>query len=209
MEDDIDLGEEVISEALRLFDTAGIVSHGEDSLVILGMATSSEQDLDDFIRDEHDRFFIHGFEIHIQPRLESLVRLFRGKGLKTEILGRYGYPLKGGHNLKQLAVTAGLCNWGKNAMVLHPRLGPRFRLMATKIVGATLPPTGPRKDSHEENPLCQVCTTCIEACPLGILEPYYLSDRHSCLASTSGKGPGNVVGCDICWSVCPVGTPVT
>ena len=91
----MDLGEEVVSEALRLFDAAGIVSHGEDSIVILGMATSSEQDLDDFIRDEHDRFFIHGFETHVRPRLESLVGFLRSKGLKAEILGRCGYPLEG------------------------------------------------------------------------------------------------------------------
>ena len=187
---------------MRLFDTAGIVSQGEDSIVILGMATSLEHDLDDFIRDEHDRFFIHGFEIHVQPRLESLVGFLRGKGLMAEILGRYGYPLKGEHKLKQLAVTAGLGCWGKNAMVLHPRFGPRFRLMVAKIVGATLPPTGPGRDNHEENPLCQGCSTCIEACPLGILEPYYLRDLHRCLASTNGKGPGKVVCCDLCWTVC-------
>ena len=190
---------------MRLFDAAGIVSHGEDSIVILGMATSPEQGLDDFIRDEHDRFFIHGFEIHVQPRLESLVGFLRSKGLRAEILGRYGYPLKGEYNLKQLAVTAGLCRWGKNAMVLHPRLEPRFRLMAAKVVGTALPPTGPRRDTHEENPSCQGCTTCIEACPPDILEPYYLRDINRCLASTSGKGPGKVVSCDICWAVCPVG----
>ena len=173
----------------------------------MGMATSPEQDLDDFTRDENDRFYIHGFEIHVKPRLDSLVSVLQRKGLITEILGRYGYPLKGELNLKQLAVAAGLCHWGKNAMVLHPQFGPRFRLMVTKIVGVALPPTGPGRDSHAENPLCQDCTNCIEACPVGILEPYYLRDRHRCLADTTGKG--KVVSCDICWTVCPVGEPAT
>ena len=198
------MDQEVITEALRLFDMAGIVSHDGDSIVILGMATSLEQDLDDFYRDEHDRFFINGFEVHVQPRLELLKGFLQDKGLKVETLGRYGYPLKGEYNLKQLAVTAGICHWGKNTMVLHPQFGSRFRLMAMKIVGATLSPTGPGKDNHEENQLCKNCTVCIEACPSGILEPYYLNDTNRCLASTSGKGPGKVVGCDICWTVCPV-----
>ena len=169
------------------------------------MATSLEQDLDDFIRDEHNRFFIPGFETHVQPRLESLVGVLRGKGLITEILGHCGYPLRGEQNLKKLAVSAGICRWGKNAMVLHSRFGSRFRLMATKIVGSALTPTGPGEDNHEENPLCQECTICIESCPVKILDPYYLRDRNHCLASTSGKGPGKVVGCDICWTKCPVG----
>ena len=207
LKNDMDIGEKVVSEALRLLDMAGIVSYGGDSILILGMATSPEQDLDDFIRDEHDRFFIHGFEVHVQPRLKLLADSLRSKDLKAEILGRYGYPLRGEYNLKQLAVTAGLCHWGKNAMVIHPRFGPRFRLMAMKFSGATLPPTGHGKDNHEENPLCQDCNICIKACPPDILEPYNLRDPNRCLASTSGKGPGKVVACDLCWTVCPVGNP--
>jgi ferredoxin len=205
----MDLSEVVISEARRLFDSAGIVSHGGDSIVTLGMATSQEQDLDDFSRDVNNRFFIYGFEIHVKPRLDSLVSALQHQGLTVEILGRYGYPLEGVLNLKQLAVAAGLCHWGKNAMVLHPELGPRFRLMAIKIVGIVLPSTGPGKDNHTENPLCQGCTSCIEACPVSILEPYYLRDSSRCLSNTTGKGPGKVVGCDRCWMVCPVGTPAT
>ena len=40
----MDLSEELVSEALRLFDVAGVVSQGENSILILGMATSLEQD---------------------------------------------------------------------------------------------------------------------------------------------------------------------
>jgi epoxyqueuosine reductase QueG len=81
--------------------------------------------------------------------------------------------------------------------------------MAIKIVGTSLNPTGPEKDDQTENLSCQGCNTCIEACPTGILVPYYLLERNRCLASTSGKGPGKVVGCDICWVVCPAGIPAT
>jgi len=197
--------QEIVAEAQHLFDAVGITSDGEDSIIILGMATSPEQDLDNFLRDENGVFIIRGFEIHAQPRLDSLISFLREKGLSAKILGRCGYPPHGEHNLKQLAVAAGLCHWGKNAMVLHPRLGPRFRLMAVRIVGAALSPTGPGRDSHMENPLCQDCTACINACPLGILEPYYLRDPRSCEADISRQRDRKVVCCDRCWVVCPIG----
>ena len=195
--------EEIIAEARRLFDAAGIVSDGEDSILILGLATTPERDLDDFYRDEDGVFQIHGFEKHVRPRLDSLVNFLREQGLSAEIFGWCGYPQGDRLNLKQQAVAAGLGMWGKNAMVLHPRFGPWIRLMSVKIVGTALSPTGSGRDSHDENPVCKGCTACIDACPLSILGPYYLRDRNSCLAGTSGKR-GKVVGCDRCWTVCPV-----
>ena len=202
----MNIEKEIIAEAQRLFDAAGIASDQKDSIIILGMATSPECDLDDFFRDENGSVRLSGFEAHVQPRLDSLVSFLREKGLSAEILGRCGYPLRGEPNLKQLAVAAGLCHWGKNAMVLHHRFGPRFRLMVVKIAGATLSPTGPGSDSHTENPLCKDCTACLDACSPGVLEPYYLQDRSSCLASFSKlRQMGKVVPCDRCWVVCPMG----
>ena len=195
--------EERIAEAQRFFDAAGIVSEGEDSILIMGLATTPERDLDEFLRDKNDRFIIRGFEKHVKPRLDSLVNFLQERGLSAEIFGWCGYPQGDRLNLKQQAVAARLGMWGKNAMVLHPRFGPWLRLMSVKIVGTALSPTGPGMDSHDENPVCKDCTACIDTCPLGILEPYYLRDRNSCLADTSGKR-GKVVGCDRCWTVCPV-----
>jgi len=87
--------QEIVAEAQHLFDAAGITSDGEDSIIILGMATSPEQDLDNFLRDENGVFIIRGFEIHAQPRLDSLISFLREKGLSAKILGRCGYPLHG------------------------------------------------------------------------------------------------------------------
>lgn len=201
-----EIEKEIIAEAQSLFDAVGIASCGKDSILILGMVTSPEQDLDYFIRDENGAFKIRGFEIHAKPKLVSLVNSIREKGLSAEIFGWCGYPQGEELNLKRQAVAAGLGSWGKNSMVIHPKFGPWLRLMSVKVAGSALSPTGPGGDSHSENPLCKGCSACIDACPLGILEPYYLKDSGSCLASTSKwRQPGRIVCCDQCWVVCPVG----
>ena len=93
--------EEIIAEAQKLFDAAGIVSDGEDSILILGLATTPERDLDDFCRDEDGAFQISGFEKRVKPRLDSLIASLRGQGLSAEIFGWCGYPQGDRLNLKQ------------------------------------------------------------------------------------------------------------
>ena len=196
---------EIITEAQRLFDAVGVTPYGGDSLLILGLVTAPERDLDDFFRDENGKFRLHGFKAHAKPRLDSLIHFIQERSLSAETVGPYGYPQGEELNLKQEAVAAGLGSWGKNSLVLHPKFGPWLRLMAVKV-GATLSPTGSGGDSHKEAPLCQDCTACIDACPPGILEPYYLRDRSKCEADLSDLSPkGKLVLCDKCWVVCPVG----
>jgi epoxyqueuosine reductase QueG len=196
----------IVAEAQRLFDVVGVTPYGRDSLLILGLVTTPQHDLDDFLRDEDGAFRLHGFEVHAQPRLDLLTHFIREQGLEAEIWGPHGYPQGKELNLKQQAVAAGLGMWGKNSLMLHPQFGPWLRLMAVKVIGASLSPTGPGRDSHEENPLCKDCTTCIEACPEGILEPYYLRDRSSCRAEVSKlTQKGKLIACDQCWVVCPIG----
>ncbi len=200
--------ERVLNEARKLFDAAGIVIINGDSILIVGLETSPERDLDNFIRDKDRVFIIRGFEIHLQPLLDSLVDYIHGLGLSVEVPGHCGYPRGDELNLKRLAVAAGLGGWGKNAMLLHPRFGPRLRLAALRITGAAMNGTGPGLDWFEQNPSCQECTACIDACPVGVLEPYYLGDTRACRASTAwSPEPGKVECCDLCWKVCPVGLP--
>ena len=196
----------IIGKAQNLFDVVGVASHGEGSLLILGLVTTPQRDLDDFFGEESGSFRLRGFERHAQPRLEALIQFIQEQGLTAELWGRCGYPLRGEElNLKQQAVVTGLGNWGKNSLVLHPRFGPWLRFMAMKVE-ALLTPTGPGNDSHEENPLCEGCTACIDACPVGILEPYFLKERDKCQASISLFSQlGKLVACDCCLVACPIG----
>jgi ferredoxin len=202
----LNTSEQVLNEARKLFDAAGIAVLNDDSILIVGLETSPERDLDDFIRDEKRAFTIRGFEVNLQPLLDSLVDYIRGLGLSVEITGHCGYPQGYELNLKRLAVATGLGSWGKNAMVLHPRFGPRLRLAALRITGTTLGEIGPGLDGFEQNPLCRECTACIDACPVGVLEPYYLRDTRACRANTNSlPDPGKVECCDLCWTICPAG----
>jgi len=199
-------GEEAILEKARcLFDAAGVASVNGASLVVLGLLTTPERDLDDFFRDEPGSLRLHGFEVHAVPRLEELLRFVREQGMVAELWGRCGYPRGDDLNLKQQAVVSGLGKWGKNSLVIHPEFGPWLRFMGIRVQAA-LTPTGPGVDNHEENPLCEGCAACVDACPLGILEPYYLTDRSQCRASISSFPQiGRLVACDRCLAACPVG----
>lgn len=202
----MNIEKEIVAEAQRLFDVAGITPYAGDSLLILGLVTTPERDLDDFFRDADGVFRLRGFKVHVQPRLDSLIHFIWEHGLAAEIWGPCGYPRGEELNLKQQAVAAGLGRWGKNSLILHSQFGPWLRLMAVKVMGVALAPTGPGRDSHKENPLCKNCNACVDACPLGILEPYYLRDRNSCRAEVSKlTQTGKLVTCDRCLVVCPVG----
>ncbi|MFC1862087.1 hypothetical protein ACFLT4_03940 [Chloroflexota bacterium] len=202
----MDIGNAIVAEAQRLFDVAAGISYGGDSILILGLMTTPERDLDYFLKDEDGVFRLRGFEVHAQPRLDSLVYYIGNQDLLAEVWGHCGYPRGGELNLKQQAVASGLGRWGKSSLVLHPQFGPWLRLMAVRVVAAALFSIGPDRDSRDESPLCDGCTACIDACPLGILEPYYLKERGSCRANISqSKQSGTLVLCDQCLLVCPVG----
>ena len=199
---------DVMAEAEKLFDAAGITTVGGDRILVVGLATSPARDLDDFARDRDRLFRIRGFETHVRPLLNLLVDSIRMLGLSADIMEPCGYPHPDELNLKRCAVGAGVAGWGKNAMVLHPRFGPWIRLASVKMAGAALQDTGPGLDGFTRNPLCADCNACIEACPAGVLEPYYMRDRRSCLANISlSPEPGRVECCDLCWTVCPAGKP--
>jgi len=105
----------IIDKARRLFDAVGVVSHSGESFLILGLLTTPQQDLDDFFMDEVGDFRIRGFELHAQPKLESLISFIQEQGLTAELRGRCGYPRGEDLNLKQQVVIAG---WG-NGVKIH------------------------------------------------------------------------------------------
>ena len=198
------IARQVIEYASSLFDVVGANRlSNADSLLILGLESTPEQDLDEF---EHSRgnFQIYGFEKHMRPRLESLLKFIRNQGFSAEPIGRYGYPLEGEINLKEQAIFAGIGKRAKNTLVLHPKYGTRLRFAALK----TNAPVGQPIDatlSEEENPTCNGCSVCIDACPVQVLEPYRMIDPSICLSSTDimAAEQGRLNTCDICLHLCP------
>jgi len=198
------LARQIADYADRLFDVVGSSKlSGIDSLLILGLESTPQRNLDEFERLD-GAFQMYGFEKHVGPRLESLLNFIRGKGFSAEPVGQYGYPHRGEVNLKEEAVRAGLGKRGKSTVVLNPRYGPRLRFMAIRT-DAPLEPLMGSSPTGEENPVCSGCSICIDACPVKALEPYRMPDTSLCLSNSAimTEEEGRLIPCDICLHLCP------
>ena len=198
------LAHNIVGHAENLFDVVGLSQLPDKSiLLIVGLETTPERDLDEFHRIDGN-FHITGYEKHAKPKLESLLNLIRKQNFTAELIGRYGYPLKGEVELKEAAVRAGLGRWGKNILILHPKYGNRLRFIAIKT-DAPLEFTVNHTDIREKNPTYDGCSIYIDACPMEILKPYTMPEVKDCLANVSNiRGEdGRLIACDICLWVCP------
>ena len=201
--------EEIIAYACSLFDVVGVARDPstKDTILVLGLVTTPERDLDDFVLQEMKgsrESFWRGFIIYAKPKLDALLEFIRKQGFTAQLVGKMGYSPSGKPNLKHLAVAAGLGRQGKNTLVINPSFGPWLRFMAIRT-NAPLATTGSGIYAKDENPDCKACQRCVEACPVGILLPYRLTDTGRCLAAISGERRAELAICDKCVIVCPVG----
>jgi len=101
----------------------------------------------------------------------------------THHLEKKGYkavPLRS-VSFKRLAQLAGFGNFGKNALIIHPTLGPWIRF-AGVLTNADL-----KADRPFEQDLCGDCEECVRACPVGALTPYKVDDTR-CLVGVHITG---------------------
>lgn len=202
----MDITGDILEQALKHFDSAGVVAIQAGVVLILGLGSTPETNLDEAVI-EGGRFILQGWLKHMKPRVTTLRDVLRERGFEAEAVGWWGYPRGEEMQLKPLAVAAGLGMQGKNTLVLHPKFGPWLRLAAIRT-SAPLIPTGPGIYERRENPLCQSCQACIKACPVkGLLQPYRLLDPARCRLNISPDIDWEKVEwCDMgCVTRCPVG----
>jgi len=197
--------EGIVDYARSLFDVAGVTADPatDDTIIVLGLVTTPERDLDDFVYEDNESI-MRGFIRHARDREDKLLQFIREKGFNAELVGELGYSPSGKPNLKHLAVAAGLGKQGKNTLVINNDYGPWLRFMAVRT-NAPVASTGPEVYIKEENPDCEDCQKCVMSCPVGILLPYRLFETDRCLAAISGEHRGELAICDRCVVVCPVG----
>lgn len=159
----------------------------------------------------HVARYARGRDYHhiFKRRLKEFGRLLVRKKICTQARS---YADTGPVLERAWAAHSGVGWLGKNACLIHPRLGSYF-LLGELIVDIALQPDAPIPNH------CGTCRRCLDACPTqAFVEPGVL-DTARCLSTWNIERRGDTpremwnvqgawaAGCDICQEVCPFNNP--
>ncbi len=204
----MNITDEILGQASGVFDVAGISAENDKAVLIFGLESTDERNLDKMAYKD-ERWQLIGWTEHLKPKLETMIDVLQKKGFEAETVGFWGYPSDWRvMHLKRMAVMAGLGQQGKNTLMLEPEFGHRLRLAALRT-NAPLIPTGLETYERSENPFCESCNACIDACPVEeLLEPYRLTDPARCLCNTQNITEQDGLMATHCNEACRITCPV-
>ncbi len=93
----------------------------------------------------------------------------------------------GDFSLRHAAVAAGLGNFGRHNLVIHPRMGTRVVFTAV-MTNLELPSDPPVTEK-----LCTDCDICVGQCPAHALDEAGKTDDMKCLKNSQPYGIGSVI----------------
>lgn len=180
------------------FDVVGIVKETTKNIIILGLETKPDRDLDEFLGGKPPRTPVFlGFKKHFAHRAKKLLIDIQERGYEINQERSSTFPIK------KYAVMSGIGQQGKNTLIIHPVFDARLIFIAL-ITNMPMEPSGPRIYQQVPNPICEKCKNlCIEECCEKVLEEYYLIDKTKCEAykQLDDPTPGQI-RCNICWKAC-------
>ena len=178
--------------------------------------------------------YARGDDYHdvLRPAIRRLVQVLREELHRRGVLRDEG-DLRtrdavdaGPYLEREYAWLAGFGFFGRNTLLIHPRLGSALflgvaltNLRISGLAGAPRPLLGPppaRVVSAEGLAnFCGKCTRCLDACPTAAFVRPYVLDAGRCISTWTiewrGGAPaerrreqgGLLFGCDVCQQVCP------
>jgi epoxyqueuosine reductase QueG len=90
-------------------------------------------------------------------------------------------------SLRHAAIAAGLGNFGRHNLVIHPKMGSRVVFTAL-MTNLNLPSDSPVTEKH-----CAGCNICIENCPVHALDEEGKTDERKCLGNSQPYGIGGAI----------------
>ncbi len=150
------------------------------------------------------RFAVEDAYVPLRAALAEVAAVLDTAGYRTDVVADDNRLVD-----RAAAVRAGLGWWGKNTMLLAPRVGP-WVLIGSVVTDAPLPVSEPMVRD------CGTCDACLPACPTGALVAPGVLDARRCLAAWA-QAPGvipaeyraamgdRIYGCDDCLDACPPG----
>ncbi len=182
------------------FDAVGITKHEGKTIIVLGMETEPDKNLDEFIGGDkkYATWCFSGFKKYFSPVVDKFLSDFEKIDEKAEPFKDYDKSV----NIKELAVKAGIGFQGRNTLIINNRFQGRLRFCAVETF-LEIEPTGNGIYEPLNNPQCDKCGYCEIACPVGALKDYKLIDEEKCLAhqQLTNRIP-NLERCNLCWIAC-------